>query len=72
MHSILITVLFFLAAGTVAAQPSQSGIEDGAREVPAFIFRCLDDPSQYISSASLAGTVYLVDFWATWCPPHKR
>lgn len=69
MRSILIAVLFFLAADTTAAQPLVSEIESPVRDVPAFVFRSLDDSSAYISSASLAGTVYLVDFWATWCPP---
>jgi thiol-disulfide isomerase/thioredoxin len=39
-----------------------------AGSVPAFVFRSLDE-SSYISHADLMGTVYLVDFWATWCPP---
>lgn len=69
MRLIRIAILFVLTATAVAAQPTQSGIEDGARDVPAFVFRSLDDSTAYISSASLAGTVYLVDFWATWCPP---
>ena len=69
MRSKLIALLFLLAAGSAAAQPSAAGIDDGVREVPAFVFRSLDDPAEYVSSASLAGTVYLVDFWATWCPP---
>ena len=38
-------------------------------KVPFFAFVSLDDSSRLISNESMIGTFYLVDFWATWCPP---
>ncbi len=37
--------------------------------IPEFSFASLDDPTVSISRESLLGTVYLMDFWATWCVP---
>lgn len=37
--------------------------------VPAFAFSSMDDSAVTISSTGLRGTVYLIDFWATWCRP---
>jgi thiol-disulfide isomerase/thioredoxin len=39
------------------------------KAVPAFAFESLDDPAVTISSESLLGQTYLLDFWATWCMP---
>jgi thiol-disulfide isomerase/thioredoxin len=38
-------------------------------KAPPFVFRSLDDTTRFISSEILEGKIYLVDFWATWCPP---
>ena len=37
--------------------------------VPPFMVRSLDDTTRYIGNLEFEGDVYLVDFWATWCPP---
>lgn len=37
------------------------------RMVPAFQVRSLDSAGAVISDASLRGTAYLLDVWATWC-----
>lgn len=56
------------SANGTAASVNDAGPLTDAGPVPAFVFRSLDD-SSYVSHADLMGTVYLVDFWATWCPP---
>ena len=47
-----------LLAGALRAQPA-----------PPFVVASLDDSTSYLANESFEGTVYLVDFWATWCPP---
>ncbi len=37
--------------------------------VPAFAFSSMDQPDLTYTSESLLGTIYLIDFWATWCLP---
>lgn len=39
------------------------------KPVPAFRVASLDDAHMAIDSDALRGTVYLIDFWATWCRP---
>jgi len=38
-------------------------------QVPGFSFTDIDDSTIVYSKASLAGKIYLLDFWATWCIP---
>jgi thiol-disulfide isomerase/thioredoxin len=37
--------------------------------VPAFAYSSMDQPDLTYTPESLQGTVYLIDFWATWCTP---
>ncbi len=39
------------------------------KSIPEFAFVSLDDSTASVSSHSLSGSVYLMDFWATWCVP---
>ncbi len=43
------------------------GVDSGDAALPSFQLTTLDGRS--ISSAELRGSVVLVNFWATWCPP---
>lgn len=47
--------------------PSRA-IREG-QPVPEFEIASLEDSSVVYSNASLAGQVYLIDFWSTWCAP---
>jgi thiol-disulfide isomerase/thioredoxin len=38
-------------------------------EIPDFSLKDIDDSSIVYSKSSLKGSVYLLDFWATWCLP---
>lgn len=51
-------LLLLLFAGASSAQPA-----------PPFVVASLDDSTSYIANESFEDAVYLVDFWATWCPP---
>ena len=68
--------VLLLSAITASAQARKSALdperpiehEISLEQVPSFIFTSPDD-DRIISSEMLQGKVYIVDFWATWCPP---
>jgi thiol-disulfide isomerase/thioredoxin len=39
------------------------------RPVPAFKVKSLEDTTKFFTNSTFKGTVYLIDFWATWCGP---
>jgi thiol-disulfide isomerase/thioredoxin len=39
------------------------------KAVPDFLLTSLDDPGLTYSRSDFEGTVYVIDFWATWCLP---
>jgi thiol-disulfide isomerase/thioredoxin len=55
-------ILIFVCISLVTA-------EGYAQQAPPFVLPSLDDSTSYIANESFEGNVYLVDFWATWCPP---
>jgi thiol-disulfide isomerase/thioredoxin len=57
----------FLYLTTTVSQAQQTGLSPIERDVPAFE---LDDINQQPWNAeSLQGKPWVINFWATWCPP---
>lgn len=56
------------AAKAAALYAPDRLIQPGSR-IPDFEIRSLDDPSVTYTREDLAGSVVMLDFWATWCGP---
>ncbi len=55
-------------ASVNASYSPDRNIQPG-KPVPDFSFTSIDNPSKTVDKNSLMGTVYMIDFWATWCGP---
>ena len=64
------TALSLLVAASPAGQSgSLSGICDGDRKSANLDFTIKDINGRNVVLSAYQGTVVLLDFWATWCPP---
>jgi len=57
------------AAGKAAALYAPDRLIQPGGQIPDFEIHSLDDPSVTYTRADLAGSVVMLDFWATWCGP---
>jgi thiol-disulfide isomerase/thioredoxin len=72
---ILLIAVSLLPAGCKDKSPAKSASESVAKAVegsvaPEFTVKDLDGKD--VALSSLKGSVVLVNFWATWCPPCKE
>lgn len=63
-QALVVALLLFANPMTVQAQESLASVE---RELPAFSLSGVDGKEW--TANSLSGKVWVVNFWATWCPP---
>ncbi|MBL8991291.1 MAG: TlpA family protein disulfide reductase [Phycisphaerae bacterium] len=52
---------------TAPSDPARAGPPKIGQPMPAWSLKAFDGAA--VRSADLAGSVYVLDFWATWCPP---
>lgn len=72
MKRYLLAPLFFLALATVlwlglGRDPAEVPSPLVGKPVPAFRLTQLEHPTQTISPADMAGQVWLLNVWASWC-----
>ena len=63
----VVTLTLTAALVPSAATAAEVSLTTVSRDVPTFSLRSLDGAT--VDNAALAGKPWVINFWATWCPP---